>query len=833
MAGANPQMLIRIAANLEQLKKNLAEGKAQIEVTTAGMQKMAASLDGSKLEQRANNITAAINEVGGASKLTDAEARRLLPTLDSWIEKGQRMGKEIPPDILKTRDALKQIDDAAKTSADALKQIGPAAKASASGGTDLLGVLTKIGGAVGIAFSVGSIIQFGKSVFDSASQIGDLADQIGISTDAVQGFKSAAEQSGSTLDAVGTAITKMNANLSEGDKGTVGALKAAGLSFSDIRNMRPEDAFLTITDAIQKIPDPMTQTDVALKLFGKSAAELLPAIKDGFRDASNAADKMSKETIKSLKEAQDAWTRFGNSITIVSGEFIAGVEQGVAGMKSGLSKALESKESLLVFAENVRLYGIGPAIAMADAWKQGVEGTKQATDVYLGAAGSVRKTKEELDAATQAAKEHAKAVAEVADKYGGMAKKIGEISDAMKTMKPSDDWKGLAEDLAKLQKEGANLTPAMVELALKFGTLGPAAKIGADGITNLGFSFELAIPKLSAFMQAVDDLRAKTTAGWGGLGELGFKYSTGFEAGAKAIEEATKKSQKAIDDLVKAFTQLSTIAGGSLGDIIKSFGTLVAAINTAQKGVASFKAGMSAFKAAEGLGEALSGIMGMTTGIMGMASAAIAAGKAIASLFNRSKGRNLVEDFAASMGGFDALREQLNALGEEGERLWIALTQGVGKNNPKEAQAAIDAIIKALAKKQAASEASTVSTEAEAQATIETAAAATAALEEVSARLLTNRDDWKAWSEDVTGFLQKLADDIRGMPIPSPTSIPGGSSSGGGGGSASSRRSGGGSTSGRTSQAAASITVVSKLDGRVVARNQVRYIPGELMKAGR
>lgn len=61
-----------------------------------------------------------------------------------------------------------------------------------------------------------------------------------------------------------------------------------------------------------------------------------------------------------------------------------------------------------------------------------------------------------------------------------------------------------------------------------------------------------------------------------------------------------------------------------------------------------------------------------------------------------SAGRDLVVQFADSMGGFDALRERLAGLGDEGENLWRMLTQGVGRNNPKEAQRAIDQVRLAL-----------------------------------------------------------------------------------------------------------------------------------------
>lgn len=78
--------------------------------------------------------------------------------------------------------------------------------------------------------------------------------------------------------------------------------------------------------------------------------------------------------------------------------------------------------------------------------------------------------------------------------------------------------------------------------------------------------------------------------------------------------------------------------------------------------------------------------------------------------FGKGEGRKVVEDFAAGFrefdlntlqfkpgGGFDELHKKLSALGDKGERLWVALTQGVGKNNPEQAKAVIDLINKALA----------------------------------------------------------------------------------------------------------------------------------------
>jgi hypothetical protein len=124
------------------------------------------------------------------------------------------------------------------------------------------------------------------------------------------------------------------------------------------------------------------------------------------------------------------------------------------------------------------------------------------------------------------------------------------------------------------------------------------------------------------------------------------------------------------------------------------------------------------------------------------------------------------------MGGFDALHVKLDALGASGEALWVKLTQGVGKNNPQQAQAAIDEVTKALdAQKSAQDDAAAstqVTTEVQAQATIETATAAAQALDAVSAKLGDNKAAWTDWSTTVTGVLQDVANAVMAIPIPNP-----------------------------------------------------------------
>jgi hypothetical protein len=202
---------------------------------SAALKRVADSFSGSKILEEAEAATRYITQLGGATALTEKEQGRLNSQITEAVAKYQALGLKAPADMKALADATAGANRST---------------------TDILGTVGKFAGAVGIGFSVGAVINFGKSVFDTASQIHDMAEQLGISAEATQGFKFAAEQAGSSIETVGTSLTKMNKNLAEGDKSTITALKDAGLSFQEIRNMKPEDAFLAITDAIAKIPDP-------------------------------------------------------------------------------------------------------------------------------------------------------------------------------------------------------------------------------------------------------------------------------------------------------------------------------------------------------------------------------------------------------------------------------------------------------------------------------------------------------------------------------------------------------------------------------------------------
>jgi TP901 family phage tail tape measure protein len=152
---------------------------------------------------------------------------------------------------------------------------------------------------------------------------------------------------------------------------------------------------------------------------------------------------------------------------------------------------------------------------------------------------------------------------------------------------------------------------------------------------------------------------------------------------------------------------LSSVGGNlsKLGGSTKAMGVAGASIGTA---IGAFSVGQQYGKAKGALAGAASGAIAGSV-VPGIGTAIGAGVGALASwiggMFNH-KGRDAVQDFVSqTFGSFDALHTKLNELGADGERLWVNLTQGVGRGNPQEAKAAIDAVTKALNQQQAKIEA--------------------------------------------------------------------------------------------------------------------------------
>lgn len=173
----------------------------------------------------------------------------------------------------------------------------------------LEGLATKVAGAFAGMFTVSAAIGFGKALLDDADALVKLSDKTGVSITGLQRFQVAGDDAGNTVDELTSAITKMEDKLAGGDRSAVAALQKLGLSLEDLKTLNPENQFIAISDAIRKIQDPAQQVAIAMDLFGRQGAEILPTLKRGFDDVKGAAVGMSEDTARELDAIGDSLSK--------------------------------------------------------------------------------------------------------------------------------------------------------------------------------------------------------------------------------------------------------------------------------------------------------------------------------------------------------------------------------------------------------------------------------------------------------------------------------------------------------------------------------------------
>ncbi len=149
--------------------------------------------------------------------------------------------------------------------------------------------------------------------------IAKMSKRTGVGVESLSALGFAAEQSGSSLEAVEKGIRKMQQNIlsaNTGLKATTDTFDMLGLSAESFKGLKPEEQFRLLADRISGIADPSKRAAIAMKIFGKSGTSLLPLFEKGaagMDELMNEAKKlglvMSGEDAVSAEELNDALNR--------------------------------------------------------------------------------------------------------------------------------------------------------------------------------------------------------------------------------------------------------------------------------------------------------------------------------------------------------------------------------------------------------------------------------------------------------------------------------------------------------------------------------------------
>lgn len=205
-----------------------------------------------------------------------------------------------------------------------------------SSAAKLSGVLGTIG--IGAGLSVAGFAAFAKSSIDAADGLNDMSQRLGVSVKDLASFKLAAEQSGTSLDGIGTGIARLTRSIGEaegGNKKLAGALQGLGITARD-----PKEAFFQLADAVQRIQDPAKRASLLSQVLGKSYQELVPLLNQG-GDALRESARQSETFSEAMARLAPDADKFNDQLATLKINAAGAAAGGLVPLVKGLNEVFD------------------------------------------------------------------------------------------------------------------------------------------------------------------------------------------------------------------------------------------------------------------------------------------------------------------------------------------------------------------------------------------------------------------------------------------------------------------------------------------------------------
>jgi DNA-binding MarR family transcriptional regulator len=299
-------------ANFSSLYKELDKAEVRFkevavdaEKVQSSIQKIGERFSGQRVIEDAAKMAAAIESIGGASILTEKEARRVNAALSEALEKAAKTGAPVT-------DQMRKL---AEETAGAAKQGGIYSKVLDGVSTSFASMTAAFSAGMIINQLIGSIKQFASEALQSAGNLVDLRAATGVSLEMLQRWTLVAQQGGIELENLTKASFKLGNQLTEGKSSTRGAVEALGLSFDALRSLKPEQQLDAVLKAAEPLGNTTERNALLTTLFGEKAALALARVVDGYTDLAESTKVATDAQIEAVDRATNAYDKLTTTIT--------------------------------------------------------------------------------------------------------------------------------------------------------------------------------------------------------------------------------------------------------------------------------------------------------------------------------------------------------------------------------------------------------------------------------------------------------------------------------------------------------------------------------------
>jgi hypothetical protein len=177
------------------------------------------------------------------------------------------------------------------------------------------------------------LFEFVHGILDGAAALHEMSQRTGATVETLSVLKFAGAQAEVSAEQItigfkGMAISL--GNLRDGQEKTVDAYKRLGFTAESFKGLNPDQTFIKLATAIGNMKDQTEQSEVSMRVFGRSGSALLPLLEDiahkGWgairEETEKAGGLMTKEMADKADNFTDAMVRLKGSLSVLMVEVL-------------------------------------------------------------------------------------------------------------------------------------------------------------------------------------------------------------------------------------------------------------------------------------------------------------------------------------------------------------------------------------------------------------------------------------------------------------------------------------------------------------------------------
>ena len=275
------------------------------------------------------------------------------------------------------------------------KQIAPVVNRVRDVGTAIGGVAQKVGlfGMLAGGAALAGLVGMTRGAVDAAGGLQDAADRTGVAVEALQQWRAVAGLAGVTAEDVDNSMIKLNKtlfNAANGEKKSAALFAAMHIPLrnADGSIRKIESILPDLAAAFDKTEDPATRTAMAMTLFGKSGAKLIPILGQGkglvaaLAEAQRKGIVVTQASVAAMDDLGDAHDTVLAQMRGMAGNIVGSLAPSMTTMVNGLSEWIAANKDLIQTKVTESMRSLAQTLKNVD-WKAVAEGAQSFFDAAV------------------------------------------------------------------------------------------------------------------------------------------------------------------------------------------------------------------------------------------------------------------------------------------------------------------------------------------------------------------------------------------------------------------------------------------------------------------